>query len=109
LLTLVYRYGRELCESLIKDKYENRVREVKDVRRISYVDVIMANRSEKDQLTRCGWMRISKCRSKNENFVNMAVFHKLSTFRFSPCGLNCTPLLDFRPCSLTSIPVLENG
>jgi len=47
--------------------------------------------------------------SSNENLVKMAAFHKLGTFRFRPCGLNYTPLLDFRPFGLTSIPVLKNG
>jgi len=39
----------------------------------------------------------------------MAIFYKLGTFKFRPCGLKCITVLDFRPCGLKSIPVLENG
>jgi len=40
----------------------------------------------------------------------MAIFHKLGTFTFRPCGLKCKPVLDFRPCGLKYILVLEmNG
>jgi len=46
-------------------------------------------------------------KDNNVYFVKMALFHKLGTFRFRTCVLKCNPVLDFSPCGLKSIPVLE--